>query len=91
MPSDPKKNIVDGRRRAITIHDGTRLTPTLVRILEVLSDEANEILDAGFDQEQNARGARAKSSTYKLEEVDPILVSRADGIAVYVPRDGRLL
>lgn len=90
MPSDPKKNIVDGRRRLLTIHDGARLTPALVRILDVLADETNELLDAGFEEEQSGRAARAKASGYKLEELDPILVARKDGIAVYVPTSGRL-
>lgn len=90
MPSDPKKNIVGTRRRLLTIHDGARLTPALVRVLDVLADETNELLDAGFEEEQSGRGARAKASSYKLEELDPILVSRKDGIAVYVPSTGRL-
>lgn len=85
MASDPKKAIVDGRRRAITIHDGARLTPSLVRVLEVLADEANAL------REQNHDKPRGDASSYDLEASDPVLVARTDGIAVYVPRDGRLL
>lgn len=90
MANDPKSKIVGDRRRLLTIHDGARLTPALVRVLDALADEANEILDAGFDEEQNGRAVRAKSSGYRREQIDPILVARSDGLAVYVSRSGEL-
>ena len=90
MSADPKRKIIDGRRRLLTIHDGARLTPALVRVLEVLADEANELLEADLEHESNGREARAKASTYKLGNVDPILVARADGLAIYVAHDGRI-
>lgn len=86
MPSDPKKNIVDGRRRLLTIHDGARLTPTLVRLLDGLADEANALRE----ERPSSTSGRGNASTYTLDDFDPILVARKDGIAVYVPTSGRL-
>lgn len=90
MASDPKKKLVQGRHRLLTIHDGARITPTLVRILEVLAEETTELLDARFDEEQSGRQARAKTSTYVLERSDPIMVARADGLAIYIDSERRL-
>lgn len=84
MPSDPKKKLIEGKRRALTIHDGARLTPALCRVLEGLSDEAYAIAEG-------SEGDRTKISSYAFERAVPVLVARADGIAVYVDRDGRLL
>lgn len=83
MPSDPKKKLVEGKRRAITIHDGARLTPALVRLLEGLSDEANALAEQGREPRE--------VPSYAYERAVPVLVARGDGIAVYVDRDGRLL
>lgn len=90
MAKDPKSKIVGDRRRLLTIHDGARLTPALVRVLDALADEANELLDVGLDHEGNGREARVKSSRYRRDAVDPVLVARSDGLAVYVSRDGEL-
>lgn len=82
MATDPKKNTIDGRVRAITIHDGARLTPALVRMLDVLVDEATEHL---------GEKTRTTATGYDLERVDPIIVGRSDGIAIYVSRTRRIL
>lgn len=71
MAKDPKSKIVGDRRRLLTIHDGARLTPALVRVLDALADEANEILDAFFDEEQNGRAVRAKSSRRRSSRPTP--------------------
>jgi hypothetical protein len=87
MARDPKSTIVDGRKRLLTIHDGARLTPALVRILEGLADEANEKLELELDRQQsislNGRD-RARRA------IVPVLVARSDGLAVYVDPDGGL-
>lgn len=90
MEKDPKAKIVGDRRRLLTIHDGARLTPALVAVFAALADEANELLDAGFDEEQHGRATRTKTSGYRREQVDPILVARSDGLAIYVGRHGEL-
>lgn len=97
MPADPKrKHLTNGwgsvtKKRAITIHDGTRLTPALVRVLAALTDEVEEHLDARLDTEQTGRGARVAAPESVRQRLDPVLVARADGLAIYVDTEGELL
>ena len=91
MPADPKRPLVDGKHRLLTIHDGARLTPALVRMLGVIADEVTEHLDARLDEEQSGRGARVKVPSYSRSSLDPVLVSRSDGLAIYVSSDREVL
>lgn len=80
QPRDPKAKWVEGRHRLLTIHDGTRLTPTIVQLLGVLADNAEELAgDLSADVRPNSydRGQL-------LEELGPRLVARSDGLALYV-------
>lgn len=89
MAKDPKAKIVGDRRRLLTIHDGARLTPALVAVLGALTDEVAEL----FDHEGNRAGAadaRVRAGGYRRDHLDPVLVARSDGLAVYVSRDGEL-
>lgn len=78
---DPKKKWTEDRHRLLTIHDGTRLTPAIVKILEAIVDEAREIADdPTLSKWQQAE---------ELDRLSPRLVGRSDGIALYV-RDRRI-
>lgn len=68
--TDPKKRHVGDRHRLLTIHDGTRLTPAIVAVLEALSNEAVEL--------------GASEPEYRRDYFRPVLVARADGLALYV-------
>ena len=82
MARDPKAKIVDGKRRAFTIHDGTRLTPAVVAVLGVLADAAADEVN---DTEAEYRRENAR------EALTPVLVARADGVAIYLDRNDRRL
>lgn len=75
MARDPKKKHIGDRRRLLTIHDGTRLTPTIIALLAVLADYAEEI-SADNEHGYDRRDARMLHV--------PVLVSRSDGLAIYV-------
>jgi len=70
--TDPKKKWTEGRHRLLTIHDGTRLTPTLVALLGVVADAAAELTPDSYQRQ------------HKLDELAPRLVARSDGLALYV-------
>lgn len=77
---DPKAKWTEDRHRLLTIHDGTRLTPTIVQLLGVLADNAEELAgELTPDGHPNAYGRRQL-----LEEFAPRLVARSDGLALYV-------
>lgn len=73
--TDPKKRHVGDRRRLLTIHDGTRLTPAIVAVLQALTEEADKLVD---------RSAADWRQRDQLEALQPVLVARADGLALYV-------
>lgn len=77
-PRDPKAKHVEGRHRLLTIHDGTRLTPTIVRILNVLADDAEEIVVEAVPDATSYRRRDAQ------ELHAPVMLARSDGLAVYV-------
>lgn len=88
---DPKSGTVDGRRRVLTIHDGARVTSTLVRLLSVLADEAEELAsDEANSVETSNTYQRRNAYENAADRHVPILVARADGLAVYA-RDRRLV
>jgi hypothetical protein len=90
--TDKKAAMVpDNYRRALTIHDGARLTPALVAVLSSLSEHAEVlIIDRTSERlaehhnasayQRNSAAAEVRSSTR------PVLIARADGLAVYCPR-----
>lgn len=78
--TDPKKRWTEGRHRLLTIHDGTRLTPTLVAVLGVLADAADEQAAELTPDDRPSSYQRQ----HKLDELAPRLVARADGLALYV-------
>jgi hypothetical protein len=84
-PRDPKRQWTEGRHRLLTIHDGTRLTPTLVSMLNVLAEAADEqAAELTPDDRPNSYQRQRK-----LDELAPRIVARADGLALYV-EDRRL-
>ncbi len=77
---DPKAKWTEDRHRLLTIHDGTRLTSTLVQLLGVLADNAAELAaELTPDDRPNSYERRQK-----LDELAPRLVTRSDGLALYV-------
>lgn len=77
---DPKAKWTEDRHRLLTIHDGTRLTSTLVQLLGVLADNAAELaVWLTPDDRPNSYERRQK-----LDELAPRLVTRSDGLALYV-------
>lgn len=72
------EQVTNGRRRALTIHNGTRLTPTLVRMLGVLADDVEEIAAEHGDLWRRAD---------ERDRHTPVIVARSDGLAVYVNDD----
>lgn len=77
---DPKAKWVEGRHRLLTIHDGTRLTPTIVSLLAVVADAAEELAS---ELTPDARPSSYERRNH-LEGLAPRLVARSDGLALYV-------
>lgn len=79
QPRDPKAKWTEARHRLLTIHDGTRLTPTIVALLGVVADAAEELA-----AEHAPDGPASYQRERRLEEFAPPLVARSDGLALYV-------
>lgn len=81
---DPNKVHTEGRHRLLTIHQGTRLTPTIVSVLQVLAEAAEEAAAELHPDDRPNSYARVR----ELEELAPRLVARSDGLALYVTSRG---
>lgn len=77
---DPKAKWTEDRHRLLTIHDGTRLTPTIVQLLGVLADNAEELAA----ELTPGHGVNSYQRRERIEELAPRLVTRSDGLALYV-------
>jgi len=78
--NDPKRKWTEDRHRLLTIHDGTRLTPTVAAMLANIADAAEE-LAAELTPDVGPNDYRRRE---RLDELAPRLVGRSDGLALYV-------
>lgn len=82
----------EGRTRLLTIADGTPITPGLVRILDTIAAVVDEALEGRLDFEPSSSiQTRRLAGTYDRTKLTPVLIQRADGIAVFVASDREVL
>lgn len=90
--TDPKaKHVPENFRRVLTIHDGGRLTPALVDVLRTISDHAEDLALELRTEELEAISnptsyQRRNAASNARQRTRPVLVARADGLAVYAAR-----
>jgi len=85
------KQVPDGFRRVLTIHDGGRLTPALVSLLAHLSEHAEylaaDLVTEELDGIHNPTSyQRRNAASNARSRTRPVLIARSDGLAVYAPR-----
>lgn len=78
-------------RRVLTVHDGGRLTPALVDVLRTLSEHAEDLRVEIEAEELEAVNyptidQRRKIAANARRRARPVLVARAEGLAVYASR-----
>lgn len=81
----------EGRRRLLTISDGVRLTPGLVAILDTISTVTTNALESRLEEEEvDYARVRRRVTNYDRDRLTPVLIQRADGLAVYVDERGEV-